>query len=98
VAVKAGDVVRADQILGHVGNTGSSAEPRLHMHIDGEPSFLGGNGLPYEFASGDESDPVEANVSSPTAVSFGPIGAQHPVHRRLSGRQCTRDLPIRTRE
>jgi hypothetical protein len=22
--------------------------------------------------------PVEANVSSPTAVSFGPIGAQHP--------------------
>jgi murein DD-endopeptidase MepM/ murein hydrolase activator NlpD len=69
VAVKAGDVVRAGQILGHVGNTGSSAEPHLHMHIDDEPSFLGGNGLPYEFASGDESGPIEANVSSPTAVS-----------------------------
>ena len=37
-----------------------------------------GNGLPYEFASGEESGLVEANVSSPTAVSFGPIGAQHP--------------------
>jgi hypothetical protein len=48
------------------------------MHIDDEPSFLAGNGLPYEFASGEESGLVEANVSSPTAVSFGPIGAQHP--------------------
>jgi murein DD-endopeptidase MepM/ murein hydrolase activator NlpD len=78
VVVKAGDVVRAGQILGHVGNTGSSAEPHLHMHVDDEPSFLAGNGLPFEFASGEESGPVEANVSSPTAVSFGPIGAQHP--------------------
>jgi hypothetical protein len=78
VAVKAGDVVRAGQILGHVGNTGSSDEPHLHMHIDDEPSFLGGNGLPYEFASGEASGPVEANMSSPTAVSFGPIGPQHP--------------------
>jgi hypothetical protein len=55
------------------------AQPHLHMHIDDEPSFLAGNGLPYEFASGEESGLVEANVSSPpTAVSFGPIGAQHP--------------------
>jgi len=37
------------------------------MHIDDEPSFLGGNGLPYEFAAGEESSAVEANVSSPTA-------------------------------
>ncbi len=78
VTVKAGDIVRAGQILGHVGNTGSSDEPHLHMHIDDEPSFLGGNGLPYEFATGEESGPVEANVSSPTAVTFGPIGPQHP--------------------
>jgi murein DD-endopeptidase len=78
VTVKAGDSVRAGQILGHVGNTGSSAEPHLHMHIDDEPSFLGGNGLPYEFADGEESGPVEANVSSPTAVTFGLIGPQHP--------------------
>jgi murein DD-endopeptidase MepM/ murein hydrolase activator NlpD len=76
--VKAGDSVRAGQILGHVGNTGSSAEPHLHMHIDDEPSFLGGNGLPYEFAAGEESGPVEANVSSPTAITFGAIGPEHP--------------------
>jgi hypothetical protein len=35
------------------------------------------NGLPYEFASGEESGPVEANVSSPTAIIFGAIGPQH---------------------
>jgi hypothetical protein len=78
VTVKSGDSVRAGQILGHVGNTGSSAEPHLHMHIDDEPSFLGGNGLPYEFAAGEESGPVEADVSSPTAITFGAIGPQHP--------------------
>ena len=27
---------------------------------------------------GDASGPVDANVSSPTAVYFGPIGPQHP--------------------
>jgi murein DD-endopeptidase len=78
VTVKSGDSIRAGQILGHVGNTGSSAEPHLHMHIDDGPSFLGGNGLPYEFAAGEESGPVEANVSSPTAITFGAIGPQHP--------------------
>jgi hypothetical protein len=78
VRVKTGDEVRIGDILGLVGNTGSSAEPHLHMHIDDQPSFLAGNGVPYEFAGGEASGPVEANVSSPSAISFGPIGPQHP--------------------
>ena len=78
VQVKLGDEVSAGQIIGHVGNTGSSAEPHLHMHIDDQPSFLGGNGVPYAFTSGEASGPVEANVSSPTAIYFGPIGPQRP--------------------
>ncbi len=78
VKVKAGDRVRVGEIIGQVGNTGSSEEPHLHMHIDDQPSFLGGNGVPYEFTRGEASGPVEANVSSPTAVHFGPIGPQHP--------------------
>jgi hypothetical protein len=78
VEPKIGDQVSAGQIIGHVGNTGSSAEPHLHMHIDDRPSFLGGNGVPYAFTTGEASGPVEANVSSPTAVYFGPIGPQKP--------------------
>jgi murein DD-endopeptidase MepM/ murein hydrolase activator NlpD len=70
--------VRLGQILGHVGNTGSSAEPHLHMHIDDRPSFLAGNGVPYAFTEGEASGPIQADVSSPTVIHLGPIGAQHP--------------------
>ena len=73
VQVRKGDRVSVGQIIGHVGNTGSSAEPHLHMHIDDHPSFLGGNGVPYVFAEGEASGPVEANVSSPTAIYFGAL-------------------------
>jgi murein DD-endopeptidase MepM/ murein hydrolase activator NlpD len=78
VQVKIGDRVGVGQIIGHVGNTGSSAEPHLHLHVDDHPSFLAGNGMPYEFTNGEASGPVDANVSSPTAVYFGPIGPQKP--------------------
>lgn len=78
VTVKPGDQVRAGEILGHVGNTGSSTEPHLHMHIDDHPSFLAGNGVPYEFTEGEASGPVTADVSSPGAISFGPVGRQEP--------------------
>jgi murein DD-endopeptidase MepM/ murein hydrolase activator NlpD len=78
VRVRIGENVHTGEMLGLVGNTGSSTEPHLHMHIDDQPSFLAGNGVPYEFTQGNESGPVEANVSSPTAISFGSIGAQKP--------------------
>jgi Peptidase family M23 len=78
VQAKLGDHVRVGQILGHVGNTGSSAEPHLHMHIDDQPSFLAGNGVPYAFTEGEASGPIQADVSSPTVIHLGPIGAQHP--------------------
>jgi len=55
------------------------------MHINDQPSFLAGNCVPYEFTQGDASGPVEANVSSLTAVSIGPIGPQRPF---------TKDYPV----
>jgi hypothetical protein len=78
VRVKVGDTVGVGDVLGHVGNSGSSAEPHLHMHIVDHPSFLAGNGMPYEFTAFEASGPVEADVSSPGAISFGPIGPQKP--------------------
>lgn len=81
VRVKLGDHVGVGEIVGNVGNTGSSTEPHLHMHIDDQPSFLAGNGVPYEFSRGEASGPVEANVSSPTAISLGPIGPQQPFEK-----------------
>ena len=78
VRVKVGDTVGVGDLLGLVGNSGSSTEPHLHMHIVDQPSFLVGNGLPYEFTAFDASGPVEADVSSPTAINIGTIGPQKP--------------------
>lgn len=49
VRVKAGDKVRRGDLIGHVGNTGNSSEPHLHLHIMDGPSPLLADGLPYVF-------------------------------------------------
>ena len=51
VRVKAGDRVRAGQVLGLLGNSGNSSAPHLHFHLMDRPSPLASNGLPYEFTS-----------------------------------------------
>jgi murein DD-endopeptidase MepM/ murein hydrolase activator NlpD len=76
VRVKIGQEVATGDVIGHVGNTGSSTEPHLHMHIDDEPSFLAGNGVPYEFTSLNASGPVDVAVNSNGRITFGPIGPQ----------------------
>jgi hypothetical protein len=46
--------------------------------IDDQPSFLAGNGVPYEFTSFNASGPVDAAVNSNGRITFGPIGPQKP--------------------
>ena len=78
VNVKVGDQVHAGDLIGHVGNTGSSTEPHLHFHIDDEPSFLAGDGVPFEFDKGLMSGSVHADVASKDAITFGAVGPQKP--------------------
>lgn len=47
VRVRAGESVRAGQLLGEVGTSGNSSEPHLHFHIVDGPNPLASNGLPY---------------------------------------------------
>jgi murein DD-endopeptidase MepM/ murein hydrolase activator NlpD len=49
VRVKPGDRVREGEVLGQLGNSGSSTGPHLHFHVMNRPSALASNGLPYVF-------------------------------------------------
>ena len=47
--VERGDRVRAGDVLGLLGNSGSSTGPHLHFHVMNRPSALAADGLPYVF-------------------------------------------------
>lgn len=51
ITVTPGERVHAGQVIGHVGNTGSSTEPHLHFQICDAPSFIASDGIPFEFDS-----------------------------------------------
>lgn len=47
IAVKKGDRVRGGQVIGRIGNSGSSFEPHLHFEITTADSAFRGEGIPY---------------------------------------------------
>jgi hypothetical protein len=49
VRVKRGDRVRTGDVVGLLGNSGSSTGPHLHFHVMNRPSALASDGLPYVF-------------------------------------------------
>lgn len=63
IRVKAGDAVKAGQVLGLVGNSGNSTEPHLHFHVS-DGLALGGDGLPFEIDVFTK-DGVERNAEIP---------------------------------
>lgn len=51
IRVKAGDRVRAGQVIARLGNSGSSSSgPHLHFHVADARAELAGEGVPYVFA------------------------------------------------
>jgi hypothetical protein len=49
ITVHVGDSVKTGQVLGKLGNSGSSSTPHLHIQVMDEPSPLSGRGLPFVF-------------------------------------------------
>ncbi|WP_371624471.1 M23 family metallopeptidase [Streptomyces sp. NBC_01116] len=45
--VKAGETVRAGQLLGRVGNSGNTTEPHLHFHLMDSPDLDDARGVPF---------------------------------------------------
>jgi Peptidase family M23 len=51
VKVKAGDKVKAGEVIGLLGNTGGSLAPHLHFHIVNGPEGAASDGYPYVLRS-----------------------------------------------
>lgn len=47
VTVRVGDTVRDGQRIGHVGNSGNSLAPHLHVHVADAPDPLAAQGVPF---------------------------------------------------
>jgi len=80
VAVRTGDVVKAGDVIGKLGNSGRSFAPHLHLHVSNSAE-AGGNGLPFTFSAFtlrgtlDEDPFALAQQGRPaTAGANGPTG------------------------
>ena len=60
ITVEVGEQVRQGQVLGELGNSGSSTGPHLHFHVMDAPSGLVADGLPYVFSDFDVDRPDSA--------------------------------------
>jgi len=88
IRVEAGEQVRQGQVLGELGNSGSSTGPHLHFHVMDAPSGLVADGLPYVFSDFDltgQIPPLDEALALVEAGDALPIAAERvgPRHDAL---------------
>ncbi|MEV6474541.1 M23 family metallopeptidase [Streptomyces sp. NPDC051657] len=70
--VKAGETVRAGQLLGRVGNSGNTTEPHLHFHLMDSPDLDSARGVPFTWRGvGVPANGETFTVGEPTEVQAG---------------------------
>jgi hypothetical protein len=85
VRVRPGQRVRAGQVIGRLGNSGSSTGPHLHFHVMNRPSALDSDGMPYVF----RGFRLDGRIPTFTAELEAAItaGEPMPVDSSASGRR-----------
>jgi hypothetical protein len=88
VRVDVGDHVRPGQLLGLIGNTGSSTAPHLHFHVTAAASVVASSGTPYTFTEFrfvhriENSDELGADIPAQVA-EYGPAPSPRMRHAQL---------------
>jgi murein DD-endopeptidase MepM/ murein hydrolase activator NlpD len=97
IRVKPGARVTRGQILGQLGNSGTSSGPHLHFQVMDRPSPLASDGLPYEFDRFKFTgrippldDVLEAAINAGKSIPVdragaGPRGGDLPLGRDVVG-------------
>lgn len=91
VHVHPGDRVHAGDVLGRLGNSGSSSGPHLHLQVMDRPSFLAADGLPFVIARFTEHGVIPSldafidEDRAGTAVAIDPTNAARRRDRGLTG-------------
>jgi hypothetical protein len=94
IKVKVGDRVHPGEVLGHVGNSGNSTEPHFHEHIVNQPSFLAGQGVPYEFDRYEASGSTEYIAKPHDQMFFEHIGELKPFTNDYPAADAVVSFPV----